>query len=277
MRKNILSLTLLLICFAVLVSGCASNNDQTNKINDIFLFILVGFTAQIIDGALGMAYGVSSNSFLLSLGLPPALASASVHTAEVFTTAISGASHWKLRNIDISLAKKLIIPGVIGGVLGATILSNINGDVIKPWIAIYLLIMGLSILYKAFKKTSIPGEPKNVPMLGLFGGFLDAIGGGGWGPVVTSTLVARGHTPRVMIGTVNFSEFFVTLSESIAFLLMLDIRDNYLIIAGLLIGGAIAAPLAAVFARKVKPKYLMIMIGVLIIFLSIRTMVLSWS
>lgn len=277
MRKNILSLTLLLICLAVFVSGCSTNNDQTKNFSDIFQFILVGFAAQLIDGALGMAYGVSSNSFLLSLGLPPALASASVHTAEVFTTAISGASHWKLRNIDIPLAKKLIIPGVIGGVLGATILSNINGDVIKPWIAIYLLIMGLNILYKAFKRTTNTEQPKRVRLLGLTGGFLDAIGGGGWGPVVTSTLVARGHTPRVMIGTVNFSEFFVTFAESIAFLLMLDIRDNYLIVIGLLIGGAIAAPLAAIFARKVKPKYLMILIGIVIIFLSIRTMVLAWS
>jgi len=275
--RNIIRLTILVTFFSVMLVGCSATSNAQFNTGAFLQFVLVGFAAQMIDGALGMAYGVSSNSFLLSLGLPPAIASASVHTAEVFTTAISGASHWKLRNIDTKLAKKLIIPGVIGGVTGAYLLANIDGDAIKPYISIYLLIMGCVILWKAFRRKTTSGDPKRVFLLGLVGGFLDAIGGGGWGPVVTTTLVANGHTPRVMIGSVSFSEFFVTFAESITFLLMLNIKDSYLIILGLLLGGAIAAPLAAVFARKIKPKLLMIFIGILIIFLSIRTLVLAWG
>jgi len=264
----------------VLVSGCARITDYQAMnaevgFMEILPFILVGFLAQVIDGALGMAYGVSSNSFLLSLGLPPATASASVHTAEVFTTAISGLSHWKLRNIDTSLAKRLIIPGVLGGVSGAYILTNIDGDALKPYISIYLIIMGIVIIVKAFREQKKPVHtPKYVSLLGLLGGFMDAIGGGGWGPVVTSTLVARGYNPRVMIGTVNFSEFFVTFAQSITFLIMLNIQNSWHIILGLLIGGATAAPFAAILTRKIKPKILMVFVGLLIIFLSIRTLVL---
>lgn len=275
----VLAMGLLICSFAI--SGCALKPEtpsigQPVDFFQILPFILVGFLAQIIDGSLGMAYGVSSNSFLLSLGLPPATASASVHTAEVVTTGISGLSHWKLRNIDTKLAKQLIIPGVIGGVSGAYLLTNINGDALKPYISIYLLIMGIVIIAKAFRKQKSPDQPpKHIQILGLIGGFMDAIGGGGWGPVVTSTLVARGHNPRVMIGTVNFSEFFVTFAQSIAFLLMLNYTDHWYIIAGLLIGGAIAAPMAAILARKVKPKILMILVGSLIILLSIRTLFLT--
>jgi len=174
----------------------------------ILLYMLVGFLAQTIDGALGMAYGVSSNTFLLSVGIPPAAASASVHMAEVVTTGISGFAHWRLGNVDWKLVKRLLFPGVIGGVAGAYLLTAIDGDAIKPWIAAYLLIMGGVIIYKAF--TSQPrNKPDeyhgpNISWLGLFGGFCDAIGGGGWGPVVTSTLVARGKYPRMTIGSVNF-------------------------------------------------------------------------
>ena len=181
----------------------------------IFLFIFVGFIAQVIDGSLGMAYGVSANSFLLTIGLQPAVASASVHASEVVTTLVSGLSHWKFGNVDKRMVLRLLIPGVIGGGLGAYVLTRLDGGLIKPFIAIYLLIMGIRILYKAFRPTpEHEREPKTglLVALGLVGGSCDAIGGGGWGPVVTSTLISTGHSPRKSIGSVNFSEFFVTLN-----------------------------------------------------------------
>jgi uncharacterized membrane protein YfcA len=245
----------------------------------ILLYVLVGFVAQMIDGALGMAYGVSSNAFLLSLGIPPAAASASVHMAEVVTTGISGFSHWKLGNVDWKLVRRLLIPGVIGGVLGAYLLTSVNGDVIKPYIAGYLILMGGVIIYKAF--TLVPhNKPDqyhgpNVSWLGLLGGFCDAIGGGGWGPVVTSTLVARGKYPRTTIGSVNFSEFFVTLSQSVVFVITLSFAQYWQIILGLLIGGGIAAPLAARMTKQLPLKTLMILVGILIIVLSVRTIFLA--
>jgi uncharacterized protein len=244
----------------------------------ILLYVLVGFIAQIIDGALGMAYGVSSNTFLLSLGLPPAAASASVHMAEVVTTGVSGAAHWRLGNIDWNLVKRLLIPGVIGGVGGAYLLTSIDGDVLKPYISAYLLIMGAFILYKAFNQNGHVNDGTHtarVSVLGLIGGFCDAIGGGGWGPVVTTTLVARGKNPRLTIGSVNFSEFFVTFAQSVIFVLTLSFSQYWQIILGLLVGGAVAAPLAARVTRTLPVKGLMIMVGTLIIILSLRTIYLT--
>ena len=244
----------------------------------ILLYVLVGFIAQTIDGALGMAYGISSNTFLLSVGIPPAAASASVHMAEVATTAVSGISHWRLGNIDWNLVKRLLIPGVIGGVAGAYLLTSIDGNIIKPYISAYLLIMGIIILVKAFNQKERKGAGEytaRVSALGLVGGFFDSIGGGGWGPVVTTTLVARGKNPRLTIGSVNFSEFFVTFAESVTFVLTLSFSQYWQIILGLLIGGAIAAPLAARMTKVLPVKALMIMVGTLIIILSIRTLYLA--
>jgi uncharacterized membrane protein YfcA len=244
----------------------------------ILLYALVGFVAQIIDGALGMAYGVSSNTFLLSLGLPPAVASASVHMAEVVTTGVSGAAHWRLGNIDWKLVKRLLLPGVIGGTAGAYLLTSIDGNIIKPWISGYLLVMGAFIIYKALRNNGHVNDGTHtarVSVLGLIGGFFDAIGGGGWGPVVTTTLVARGKNPRLTIGSVNFSEFFVTLAESITFVLTLSFGQYWQIILGLLIGGAIAAPLAARVTKRLPLKALMILVGTLIVVLSIRTSYLT--
>ena len=246
---------------------------------DILVFVLVGFIAQMIDGALGMAYGVSSNTFLLSLGIPPAAASASVHMAEVVTTGISGFSHWKLGNVDWKLVRRLLVPGVIGGVLGAYVLTTIDGNIIKPYIAAYLLIMGGVIVYKAFTMKQHHALDEyhgpRVSLLGLLGGFCDAVGGGGWGPVVTSTLVAHGKHPRMTIGSVNFTEFFVTLSESILFVIALSFGEYWQIILGLLIGGAIAAPIAAKISQKLPIKTLMITVGIIIILLSLRTLYLT--
>lgn len=240
-------------------------------------FVVVGFVAQLIDGAMGMAYGVSSNAFLLSLGLPPAVASASVHLAEVFTTFISGASHWRMGNIDRVLVKRLLIPGVAGGVLGAYILSSVSGETIRPFLSVYLALMGAYILWKAFSgRIDRPRTtaPRHISLLGLVGGFVDAIGGGGWGPVVTTTLVARGNSPRETVGSVNLSEFAVTLAQSIVFFLTLGMI-HWQVVLGLLLGGVLAAPAGAYLVHRIPARALMSFIGVLIIGLSVRTIVLA--
>jgi uncharacterized membrane protein YfcA len=237
------------------------------------LAITVGFIAQMIDGALGMAYGVTSTSFLLSLGIPAASASASVHTSEVFTTLASGLAHLKLKNVDKSLFKTLLIPGMIGGALGAYILTSVPTEIIKPLIGTYLLIMGLLILRRLFYRK----EPKlktNVTLLGGVGGFLDAVGGGGWGPVVTSTLMTRGDKPQLTIGSVNLAEFFVTLTEAATFFTILGIT-HWEIILGLIIGGVISAPFAAYTCKKLPSRILMAIVGTVIIALSIRNLYLT--
>jgi uncharacterized membrane protein YfcA len=244
--------------------------------HSIFEFIVVGFLAQLIDGALGMAYGVSSNTFLLSLGVPPAVASASVHAAEIFTTGVSGYSHWRLGNTDKALIKRLVIPGVLGGVIGAYLLTAMPTQLIKPVVAVYLGVMGVVILLRAMRPIVEREVRTAIAPLGMIGGFFDAIGGGGWGPIVTSTLMARGNNPRLTIGSVNVTEFFVTLSQSIVFILTLTLTlENTQIVLGLLIGGVLAAPLAAFAARYIPARPLMMTVGVLIIILSVRTLILA--
>jgi uncharacterized membrane protein YfcA len=241
---------------------------------NIILFVVIGFVAQMIDGALGMAYGVSANTLLLSLGLPPAAASASVKTAEVVTTAISGTSHLRLGNVKRELLKRLLIPGVVGGVLGAYVLTAVPGEVIRPIVSIYLAAMGAVILRKAFGKVAEREVKTALAPLGFAGGFCDAIGGGGWGPIVTSTLIARGNHVHFTIGTVNLAEFFVTLAASVTFALTIGLV-HWQVIVGLMIGGAIAAPLAAYTCRKLPTRALMVCVGLLIIVLSLRTLYLS--
>ncbi len=236
----------------------------------MIVYIIVGFFAQIIDGALGMAYGVTSTTFLLSLGIPPAAASASVHTAEIFASGASGLAHLRFGNVDKKLFKKLLIPGIAGGILGAYILTAVPGKTIKPFIAFYLLIMGLIILRKAFKKIEQKEVKTKLLPLGISGGFFDAMGGGGWGPIVTSTLVARGHNPRFSIGSVNLAEFFVTVAEVATFLTIIGLA-HWQIIIGLIIGGVLAAPLAAYVCKRLPSRALMIMVGLLIVALSLRT------
>jgi uncharacterized membrane protein YfcA len=238
-------------------------------------FVLVGFLAQVIDGALGMAYGVSSTSFLLSLGVPPAAASAAVHVAEVFTTGVSGISHWQLGNVNRKLFLSLIIPGVIGAVAGAFILSElVDGDAIKPYIAAYLLLMGIIIIRKALKTVKANNDHGRVEPLALLGGFVDAIGGGGWGPVVNSTLISRGYNVRYSIGSVNTAEFFVALAGAGTFTFFMGL-GNLPIIIGLVFGGVFAAPFAALLVKRISPRILMVVVGVLVVALSLRTIVLS--
>lgn len=240
---------------------------------ELFTLILVGFIAQIIDGSLGMAYGVTSNSFLLSLGFMSAVASATVHTAEIFTTLASGLSHLKLGNVDKKLFVNLALPGSITAVLGAYILVNFPTGIIKNLVAIYLLLMGGIIILRAFGK-NIFFRKVNVKALAGVGGLVDAMGGGGWGPIVTSTLIANGEDPKKAIGSVNLSEFFVTITQSATFFLLIGVTKPEAILA-LLIGGVIAAPLAAYMCKKVPTKTLLIAVGLLIIALNART--LLWN
>ncbi|MDD3876596.1 MAG: sulfite exporter TauE/SafE family protein [Bacteroidales bacterium] len=243
---------------------------------EFLIYLFVGFIAQLIDGSLGMAYGVSSTSFLMSTGVSPVTASTSVHIAEIFTTGISGFSHWKFGNVDMTLLRRLAIPGAIGAAIGAYALSSFDGDIIKPYVSAYLLIMGIIIIIKAFKKVIAFKDYKNVQWLALFGGFVDASGGGGWGPVVTTTLISSGNNPKLTIGTVNAIEFLVALTAAGVFTLFIGI-NSWLVIAGLIAGGAIAAPLGAFICNKINARAAMILVGMLIIFLSIRTLLKSFN
>lgn len=235
---------------------------------DFLFFVLVGLIAQLIDGALGMAYGLISSAVLLSMGLPPATVSASVHAAEVFTTGVSGASHALHRNVDRKLFLKLAIPGVIGGVAGAYVLTQLPGDAVKPYIYGYLLVLALLVLRRAIQRRRKPKrEPRYVPALGLVAGFLDAVGGGGWGPMATSTLLAKGGQVRMTIGSVTAAEFAITLATSITFLIHLGIT-HWEVIAGLLVGGVIAAPLAAWLVKRVPERPALGAVGVLILGIS---------
>lgn len=226
-------------------------------------FILVGFAAQVVDGALGMAFGVISNTLLLSLGVNPAAASAGVHTVETFTTAVSGISHTLHRNVDWRMFLRLMIPGVVGGVLGAYVLSH-NADALKPFILAYLTSIGIYLLWRATHEQQPPKKPRVVEPLGLIGGFLDAAGGGGWGPVVTSNLLIQGAQPRMTIGTVNTAEFFLTVTISATFISQLGWKAFTLATVGLLVGGVIAAPFGAVLAKRVPPQRLMLLVGIVL-------------
>jgi uncharacterized protein len=231
--------------------------------------ILVGLLAQLVDGSLGMAYGITSTSFLIGIGATPAAASGAVHVAEIFTTAFSGISHIKFGNVHKDLFKKLVIPGVIGGIVGAYILTSIDGKLIKPYITVYLLLMGLFILRKAFVLIKHNNKKiKHVRKLALTGGFLDAIGGGGWGPIVTSSLIGQGNSPRHTIGSVNTAEFFVSFATGITFIL-LGSTGHWILVAGLIIGGLFSAPFAAYLTSKLSTKKLLIAVGFLITAISI--------
>ena len=239
---------------------------------EILLYVAVGFAAQIVDGALGMAYGVMASSVLLSSGAPPAIASACVHAAEVFTTGASGLSHWWQGNVDRRLVLRLVLPGMIGGAIGAYILTSVPGELIRPWVSAYLLGLGFIILWKAFRhRGSHLEDPKGVGPLGFFGGMLDAIGGGGWGPLVTSTLLGFGAPPRTVIGSVNITEFFVTLTISATFVATIGI-SLWPIVAGLVVGGVIAAPFAALAVRHFPTRVLMVLVACVVIVLSGRTL-----
>lgn len=231
---------------------------------DLLPFIAIGFAAQLVDGALGMAFGVISTTLLISLGVPPAAASAGVHAVETFTTGVSGASHIFHRNVDWKLFARLAIPGAVGGVLGAYVLSNIDAGVARPFVLAYLTAIGLYLIWRGFHYPPTHKPPRVIEPLGLAGGFLDAAGGGGWGPVVTGNLLVQGAEPRKTIGTVSASEFVLTTTISATFIVTLGWAAFTAATVGLLIGGVLAAPLGALVVKKVPAKRLLVLVGCLL-------------
>jgi uncharacterized membrane protein YfcA len=212
---------------------------------------------------------------LLSLGVPPAMASAGVHTVETFTTAVSGISHAVHRNVNWKLFFRLMVPGVIGGALGAYVLSNIDASTAKPFILAYLTGIGVYLLWRSSHYPPHERSPRIVEPLGLVGGFLDAAGGGGWGPVVTSNLLIQGSSPRTTIGTVNTAEFFLTATISATFITQLGWEAFTQATIGLLIGGVIAAPFGAMLAKRVPAKRLMLMVGIVLTATSLYNLYLA--
>ncbi|HUQ65913.1 MAG TPA: TSUP family transporter [Flavitalea sp.] len=254
-------------------------NDLPRHVDPIFYWmILAGFAAQLVDGALGMGYGVTCTTILLSLGVNLPVISGSIHTAEMFSSGISGYSHYKFGNVNKKLFSALLIPGVIGAVIGAIALSKFGteyANYVRPILAAYTLFLGVKILLTVYKKNK-PQKVKRVGWLAGAGGFLDSFGGGGWGPLVTSTLISKGRTPKYVIGSVSLSEFFVTLASAVTFFTMLGI-SHWQIIAGLIIGGLIAAPLAAKLVGKLPLKTMFIGVGSLVIFWSLRILLKSFG
>jgi uncharacterized protein len=235
---------------------------------DLLPFIAIGFAAQLVDGALGMAFGVISTTMLMGFGTSPQVASASVHAVEVFTTGASGLSHSFHRNVDWRLFFRIAIPGVVGGIAGAYVLVW-AGESARPFVLAYLAAIGLYLLWRGLTHRHQERRPRIVEPLGLAGGFLDASGGGGWGPVVTSNLLIQGANPRKVIGTVNTAEFFVTLAISATFLTALGPALFTVHASGLLIGGLAGAPLGGFVAKRVPPDGLLVMVGVLLTLTSI--------
>lgn len=241
---------------------------------DLLLVVFVGFAAQVVDGALGMAYGATASSLLLGLGVPPAVSSATVHAAECFTTGASAISHHTFGNIDKRLFKRLLLPGMLGAGIGAYVLVQLPGDAIKPWIAGYLLLLGLVILAKAFREIVSKRVTSHLIPLGFLGGLIDAIGGGGWGPIVTTNLLARGNEARCTVGTVNAVEFFVTFTASVVFLVTLGVQ-HWQIVVALGVGGVIAAPVGGWLVKHLNPRWLLVVVGLLVVGLSLRTLYLT--
>jgi len=272
----------MLLVLVFLVSKFIQSNgtNSFSTLLDIFVApefwkaLVIGFLAQVIDGALGMAYGISATSFLLSTGSSPAVASASVHIAAVFTTGLSGISHVNLGNVSKDLFIRLLIPGIIGALFGVLLVTQIDMDIFKPIMCAYLLVMGLIIVKKAFKKKSqqLSSNTSNIGKLAFFGGFVDSAGGGGWGPIVTTNLLGKGQDPRSTIGSVNFAEFFLTLSTA-GFFTIFVTASPWISVAGLVVGGLFAAPFAALLCRKIPPKILMIIVGLVVCVVSMFTLV----
>ncbi len=237
----------------------------------LLLYMLGGFTASLIDGACGMAYGVTSTTFLLTLGIPPAAASASVHASEVFNTGAAGLMHWRSGNVNFKLFKKLLIPGIIGAVAGATILSSLHqySQYLKPVVGCYTLFLGVLIIRKALNKTRTTAKIKRIGLLAGIGGLLDAIGGGGWGPIVTTGLIAGGRNVRYTIGTSTLTKGCVAFTSAVTFIILIGLH-HFQVILGLILGGMIAAPIAVRISNKLPVKTLMLFVGGVVILVSLR-------
>lgn len=252
--------------------------DIKAHFDELFIWMLViGFFAQLVDGALGMGYGVISTTLLLSWGLNPAAISGSIHTAEMFSSGASGFSHYKLGNVNKKLFKTLLIPGVLGAIIGALLLGYAGdryAQFVRPILSIYTLLLGIRILSNAFKEKRKAQKVKRAGWLAGAGGFLDSFGGGGWGPLVTSTLIAKGRTPKYVIGSVSLTEFFVTMASAVTFFILLGVSHAKTII-GLIIGGLLAAPFAARLAGRLPVKKMFIGVGIIVIISSVRIIWMS--
>lgn len=262
----------LLVVFGFAVLAYFYKTDKTPFNNDLFFWSLIfGVIAGLIDGSLGMAYGVTGTAFLLGYGISPVSAVAYVHIAEIFVCGSSGLSHWKIGNVDYKLFKKLLIPGIIGAILGALIISKVKIPYLSIIISIYLLCMGIFLILKAYTKIKLLFKQTNTTLipLALTGGFVDAAGGGGWGPVVTTSLLGGKIKPRKVIGTVNATEFFVNLGSATSFFFLTQVTD-WEALGGLMIGGFIASPYAAKVTSKMSVKMILTFVGCLIICLSVK-------
>lgn len=279
-KKNLIWLIWGSIILSILIAVTAlwfrqpDFKTYVQTINPLFYYFLgAGFLFALIDGAIGMSYGVTSTSFSLAMGIPPASASMGVHLSEIMSNGIAGWMHYRMGNINWKLFKLLLIPGIIGAVTGAYLLSSLEhySQYTKPFVSLYTLILGFVILSKAFK-TGVKKSAekiKNIRFLGLGGGFIDAVGGGGWGSIVLSTLIAGGRHPRFSLGTVKLSRFFIALMSSITFFAMLNTR-HWEAAAGLVIGSAMAAPVAAKISNRISVKFIMIAVAVIVILISVR-------
>lgn len=273
-------LMLVILLFIILFNysaGFTMENVRSGINSDLMVYLLVGILAQLVDNTLGMGYGATSTSFLLSIGVPPAISSTGVHVAEMFTTGASAMAHHRFGNINKKLVLSLLVPGVLGSIIGAYLLADvIDGEVIKPFIAFYMMILAFIIIRKGLKSNIEKKKSKNLGVLALFGGFMDAIGGGGWGPIVTSTLIGKGRDPRYTIGSVNTAEFAVAFASGLTFMVLGGIK-GWQVIIGLIIGGIAAAPLGAYLVNKIPRKQVTVLVGLILIFLSLRTILKSIS
>ncbi len=280
-RRNLIWLIWGSIVLSILIAVAAlwlrdpDFKTYVQHVNPLFYYFLgAGFVFALIDGAIGMSYGVTSTSFSLAMGIPPASASMGVHLSEIMSNGIAGWMHYRMGNINWKLFKMLLIPGIIGAVTGAYLLSSLEhySQYTKPFVSLYTLILGIVILSKAFKTgvKRTTEKIKNIRLLGLGGGFIDAVGGGGWGSIVLSTLIAGGRHPRFSLGTVKLSRFFIALMSSITFFTMLN-SHHWEAVAGLVIGSAIASPIAAKISNRISAKAIMIAVAVIVILISVRS------
>ena len=287
-RKNVNKYFIACVIFIAVVSltyyfipasQLVAIRETINKDNHLFYWmLLVGFTAEIVAGSMGMGYGVICTTILLILNVAPPVISASIHSAESFTSAAGSISHYKLGNVNKKLTKLLAIPAVIGAVLGALALSYVGeryAKMTKPLLAIYTMYLGIRILMNAFRKTGKNGtrtrRKTNISLLGLTGGFIDSFGGGGWGPLVTGTFIKNGRTPRYVIGSSTIAKFLLTFASAVTFIFTVGIH-HWNIVAGLLIGGIITAPFSAMLTSRLPVRKMFVAVGIVVIFCSLITM-----
>lgn len=276
---SIASLVLVILAIVLLWAYVPSFQAYFSDIpTEFYWFLIAGFIFAMIDGAIGMSYGVTSTTFSISMGIPPASASTAVHLSEILSNGIAGLMHYKMGNVNMKLFKMLVIPGIIGAVLGAFLLSSLEhySNYTKPLVSLYTFILGLVILFKAFNLKRKSGEAKkkikNITALGFGGGLVDAVGGGGWGSIVLSTLIAGGRHARFSLGAVKASRFFVALMSSLTFITMLK-GLHWAAIGGLVLGSAIASPIAARVANRISAKSIMVAVGVIVVLASMKNIV----